>query len=87
MAPQLVGRQQGFRMTALVVALALAIAVLVLAAQARSIWSTGTGSHGQPVPAQVDRHPVRSHGPGELNRSGVFDHRSYLQAIRARREP
>ncbi len=91
MAPQSVGRQKGFRMTAVLVALALAIAVLVLVAQAKSIWSTTTGSHGQPVPALVDRpghggHLVAAPGHvGQTRSQFVERRRAYLQAIRARK--
>jgi hypothetical protein len=53
MSIQVTGAGRRSRLSAALVALALAVAVLLLAIQARSIWSTKTGSQIQRVPANV----------------------------------
>ena len=49
MATQVIGAVRRSRIGVTLIAVALTLAVAVLVAQASSIWSSETGSHGQPV--------------------------------------
>jgi hypothetical protein len=66
MSTQVTGAERRSRLSAFLVALALAVAALFLTIQARSIWSTKTGSQIQRVPANV--------APIENSDVGKFSH-------------
>ncbi len=53
MSTQVTGTKRRSRLSAALVALTLAVGVFVLATQARSIWSTRTGSQVGPAPAHI----------------------------------